>query len=93
MALDLYHSHIATCTQQVRIALSEKGIDWVSRPVYLSKHENLTPAFLAINPNGVVPPFVHDGRPIYESTVMYEYLDERWPDAPRLRPTTSSTGR
>lgn len=86
MALELYHSHISTCSQKVRIALAEKGIDWVSRPVDLSKHENLTPAFLAINPNGVVPAFVHDGRPIYESTVMYEYLDERWPDAPRLAP-------
>ncbi len=86
MALELYHSHISTCSQKVRIALAEKGIDWVSRPVDLSKHENLTPEFLAINPNGVVPAFVHDGRPIYESTVMCEYLDERWPDAPRLSP-------
>lgn len=86
MALELYHNHASTCSQKVRIALAEKGIDWVDRNLDLSKQENLTPDYLAINPNGVVPAFVHDGTPIIESTVMCEYLDEVWPDAPRLSP-------
>lgn len=86
MALELYHNHASTCSQKVRIALAEKGIDWVDRNVDLSKQENLTPDYLAINPNGVVPAFVHDGTPIIESTVMCEYLDEVWPDEPCLSP-------
>jgi glutathione S-transferase len=86
LALELYHSIVSTCSQKVRICLAEKGVGWVDRPVDLSAGENLTPEFLAINPNGVVPAFVHDGTPIIESTVMCEYVDEVWPDEPRLTP-------
>lgn len=87
MTLELYHNDLSTCSQKVRLCLAEKGIDdWVSRPVDLSRRENLREEFLAINPNGVVPAFVHNGRPIYESTVMCEYLEEAFPHSPRLVP-------
>lgn len=80
MALELYHHDASTCSQKVRICLAEKGVDWENRQVDLGAGENLTPEYLAINPNGVVPAFVHDGTPIIESTVMCEYVDEVWPD-------------
>jgi glutathione S-transferase len=86
MALELFHAHNSTCSQKVRICLAEKTIAWVSRPVDLAGRENLTPAYLAINPNGVVPAFLHDGRRIYESTVMCEYLEEVWPETPAMSP-------
>ena len=58
MALELFHAHNSTCSRKVRLCLVEKGIrDWISRPVDISKHENLTPEYLAMNPNGVVPAF------------------------------------
>ncbi len=86
MTLELYHHDQSTCSQKVRICLAEKGVAWESRPVDLANEENLSPDYLAINPNGVVPAFVHDGRPIIESTVMCEYVDEVWPNAPQLTP-------
>lgn len=86
MALELYHNDMSTCSQKVRICLAEKGVDWVDRQVDLGAGGNLTPDFLAINPNGVVPAFVHDGKPIIESTVMCEYVEEVWPSEPRLTP-------
>lgn len=86
MSLVLYHHDKSTCSQKVRICLAEKGVDWDDRPVDLVNAENLSPEYLAINPNGVVPAFVHDGRPIIESTVMCEYVDEVWPDEPKLSP-------
>lgn len=86
MTLVLYHNDKSTCSQKVRICLAEKGVEWESHPVDLTNSENLTPDYLAINPNGVVPAFVHDGRPIIESTVMCEYLDEVWPGEPKLTP-------
>jgi glutathione S-transferase len=86
MALELYHHDASTCSQKVRICLAEKSVDWVNRQVDLGSQENLTPEYLAINPNGVVPAFVHDGTPIIESTVMCEYVDEVWSDGPRLTP-------
>lgn len=86
MTLVLYHHDKSTCSQKVRICLAEKGVAWESRLVDLANAENLSPDYLAINPNGVVPAFVHDGRPIIESTVMCEYVDEVWPDGAKLSP-------
>ena len=47
--------------------------------------EQLKPEYLAINPEGVVPTIVHDGRVITESSVINEYVDEVFP-GPRLVP-------
>ena len=86
MTLELFHNDASTCSQKVRICLAEKGVEWVNRHVDLGGGENLSPEYLAINPDGVVPAFVHDGTPIIESTVMCEYVDEVWPDGEALTP-------
>ena len=86
MSLKLYHHDASTCSQKVRICLAEKGVKWVGHHVDLIHGENLEADFLAINPNGVVPAFVHDGTPIIESTVMCEYVDEVWTDGAGLTP-------
>lgn len=83
--LELYHALTSTCSQKVRMCLAEKELDWVSRPVDLRANEHLTPAYLALNPNGVVPTLVHDGKPILDSSVICEYLDEVFPQH-RLTP-------
>ena len=81
--LELYHAPHSTCSQKVRICLAEKGVEWVDRRLNLATREHLTPEYLAINPNGVVPTLVHDDKIIIDSSVICEYLDEVFP-APRL---------
>ena len=78
--LELYHAHISTCSQKVRLCLAEKGLAWTSHPIEFATGEHLTPAYLALNPNGVVPTLVHDGRPVIDSSVICEYLEEIAPD-------------
>jgi len=51
------------------------------------KGEHLTPEFLKINPRGLVPVLVHDDTPIYESTVILEYIEDAFPE-PALRPSS-----
>ena len=80
--LELFHSPTSTCSQKVRLVLAEKGLDWVDCRVNLAAEEHLTPAYLALNPNGVVPTLVHDGKPIVDSSVICEYLDEVFPQVP-----------
>lgn len=82
--LALYHSPISTCSQKVRLCLHEKGLDFESRLVDLGASEHLTPAYLAINPNGVVPTLVHDDVTVLDSSVIMEYLDEAFPDWPLM---------
>ena len=51
----------------------------------LAKFEQLEPDYLKLNPNGVVPTFVHDGTILIESSAILEYLEEVIPD-PALAP-------
>lgn len=85
MALELYNSPSSTCSQKVRLCLAEKKLEWVDRRVNTLADEHLRPEYLALNPNGVVPTLVHDGRPIVDSSVICEYLEELHPQ-PALSP-------
>ena len=84
--LELYHAGRTTCSRKARHCLAEKGLDYVSHYMNLGGFENHTPEYLKLNPNGVVPTLVHDGRVIIESTFINEYIDEVFP-SPSLRPT------
>jgi ganglioside-induced differentiation-associated protein 1 len=77
--LKLYHGRASTCSKKVRMVLYEKQLPFTSCLLDLQKFEHLTPAYLKLNPNGVVPTLVHRGRPVIESNVMIEYLDETFP--------------
>jgi glutathione S-transferase len=87
MALELYNFPASTCSQKVRICLHEKNLEWVDHILEARQSEHLTPAYLKLNPNGVVPTLVHDGEPVIESTVIVEYLDDIFPE-PTLSPDT-----
>jgi len=80
--LHLYHSAMSNCSMRVRMALEEKGLPWESHHLDLTKKETHTPEYFGINPNGVVPALVHDGRVIIESDDIIEYLDGRFPQPP-----------
>jgi glutathione S-transferase len=80
--LVLYHAPHSTCSQKVRMVLHEKDVLFDEARIDLGKKEQLKPEYLAINPNGVVPTLVDDGVPIIESSVICEYLDEKYPQNP-----------
>jgi glutathione S-transferase len=83
--LELYHSGLTTCSKQVRHCLREKGLPYKSHYVELWRYENLSPEYLELNPNGVVPTLVHDGHPIINSFCINEYIEDAFPE-PSLRP-------
>ncbi|MEE8334322.1 MAG: glutathione S-transferase family protein [Alphaproteobacteria bacterium] len=83
--LALYHGLASTCSKKVRMCLAEKGLEWESHLLNLQKFEQHDPDYLKLNPKGVVPTLVHDGRPVCESTIIIEYLEDAFPDPP-LRP-------
>ncbi len=68
----------------MRIALSEKRIAWEPIHVNLRANEHKAPEFLALNPYGKVPVLLDEGALIYESTVVNEYLEDRFPDSPLM---------
>jgi len=68
------------------LALYEKGLDFEAKYLSPAKFEQHEDWFKKINPNGQVPALDHDGKIITESTVICEYLEDVFPDAPSLRP-------
>jgi len=85
----LFHFATSNCSQRVRFVLEEKGVGWVSHHVNLIKCENATPEFLAINPKGLVPVLIHDGRTMIESNDIIQYVDEHF-EGPVLIPESQS---
>ena len=83
--LHLYHAGVSNCSMRVRITLEEKGLPWTSHHLNILKKEHITPEYFSINPNGLVPTLVHDGKVIIESDDIIEYLDITFPEPP-LRP-------
>jgi glutathione S-transferase len=81
----LHHGWRSSASRRVRLCLEEKGLSYQSHHVDMAKMEHHSPDYLKINPLGVIPTLIHDGRPLHESGTICEYLDESFPDPP-LRP-------
>ncbi len=84
--LELYHGGHTTCSRKARLCLKEKGLAYTSHFLNLRGFEQHTPAYLKLNPNGVVPTLVDDGEAITDSMLINEYLDEKYDQHIRLRP-------
>ncbi|WP_312128369.1 maleylacetoacetate isomerase [Brevundimonas sp.] len=77
----------STASWRVRIALGLKGQEAVQVSHHLRKGEHRSPAFLALNPQGLLPALeVDDGQVLTQSLAIIEYLDELFPE-PALLPT------
>jgi glutathione S-transferase len=83
----LHHAWRSSASRRVRLCLEEKGLGYEGHHVDLEKMEHHSPKYLRINPLGVIPTLIHDGKPLHESGTICEYLDESFPDPP-LRPET-----
>jgi glutathione S-transferase len=85
----LFHFGMSNCSQRVRLALEEKGVSWTSHSIDITKNAHLTADFHALNPAGVVPVLVHDGRTITESNDIIDYIDASFP-GPSLKATNEA---
>jgi glutathione S-transferase len=86
--VELYHFWSSVCSVKVRMCLEAKGVSWTSRYIDLFRFDQMQPEYLELNPDGVVPTLVHDGRPIRESSVINEYIDDAF-DGPPLKPKSA----
>ena len=87
MSLVFYYGSGSPFAWRVWLALEHKGIAYEAKRLSFDKGETKTPEFRAINPRGKVPVIVHDGKPVRESLVILDYLEEVWPASPLLPAT------
>jgi glutathione S-transferase len=81
----LYSGPISLFTAKVRVALAEKGlaydrveVGWTRERRYEPHH----PDVVALNPKRQVPILVDGDLVVYDSTLILEYLEERYPETP-----------
>ena len=81
----LHDFALSSASYRVRIALALKGLDYDRRNYKLRAGEQRDPAYLAVNPAGLVPTLEVDGLVLTQSLAIIDYLDNRWP-VPQLVP-------
>ena len=75
----------SSASYRVRIALNLKGLTADHLSHHLRKGEQRAPAYLAINPQGLVPTLQDDaGIILTQSLAIIEWLDETHPEPPLL---------
>jgi glutathione S-transferase len=93
MSITLYHDVPSTNSDRVKIALAEKGLSWEGVRISLAKREQKNPEFLKLNPYGKIPVLVEDGKVLFESCIINEYLDEKYPNPPLMPKDHWARGR
>lgn len=75
--LDMYASGFG---MRARVALAEKGVEYL----YEHREEDLSnksQLLLQMNPvHNKIPVLIHNGKPICESLIIVQYIDEVWND-------------
>jgi maleylpyruvate isomerase len=74
----------SSASYRVRIALNLKGLNAEHLPHHLRKGEQRDPAYLAINPQGLVPTLQDQSAIITQSLAIIEWLEEIHPEPPLL---------
>jgi len=84
--MKLYSYFRSSAAYRLRIALNLKGLTYEYLPVNLLKREQKSEAYLARNPQGLIPALeLPDGQVLAQSTAMLEWLEETHP-TPALLP-------
>ena len=93
MAIKLYDAVPSSNSDRVKIALHEKGLPYERVTLKLANKDQKRPEFLQLNPYGKVPVIDDDGRVLFESCIINEYLDEKYPDPPLMPKDPYQRGR
>ena len=84
MAIKVYDAASSSNSDRVKIVLHEKGLPYDRVTLDLAKKEQKTPEFLRLNPYGKVPVIDDGGNVLFESCIINEYLDEKYPNPPLM---------
>jgi maleylacetoacetate isomerase len=87
--ITLYSYYRSSAAYRVRIALNLKGVEYQQQTVNLLTSEESSADYQQINPQKLVPTLEHNGKRLYQSLAILEYLEEVFPD-PGLLPVHAS---
>lgn len=93
MAIKLYDAVPSSNSDRVKIALHEKGLPYTRVTLVLANKDQKRPEFLKLNPYGKVPVIDDGGHILFESCIINEYLDEKYPSPPLMPKDAYLRGR
>jgi maleylacetoacetate isomerase len=84
--MKLYTYFRSSAAFRVRIALNIKSLahELVGIDLRAAENQHTKPAYLALNPQGLVPALEDQGTTLCQSLAVLEYLEEAYPDPPLL---------
>ena len=85
--MKLWSGVLSPFSAKVRIALAEKKLGYETLVVPWSRKTlwgPKPPEFLAVSPHGQVPVLIDGDVTVFDSTVICEYLEDRYPKPPLL---------
>ncbi|HKA56122.1 MAG TPA: glutathione S-transferase family protein [Candidatus Binatia bacterium] len=82
--IKLYDFPMSPRARKPRIVLAEKGLQYEKVNIDITKGEQKKPEYLAVNPYGKVPSLQDDGTTVYESSIIMEYLNDKYPNPPLM---------
>ena len=91
--MKLYNYFRSSAAYRTRIALNLKGMKPENVFIHLQKNEQNAPAYLELNPAGLIPTLIDGGEVITQSLAIIEYLDEKHPRPPLLPATPEERAR
>jgi len=94
MTVIVYDHPLSPYAQKVKIALQEKGVAFrATLPVAIGSGVS-SGEFAQASPRGEVPALVdEDGTRVFDSSIILQYIEERWPDPPLLPATPAERAR
>ena len=94
MALILFEHPLSPYAQKCKIALREKKVPFEARlPMGIGTGASPDQEFLKASPRMEVPALVDGDLRIFDSTVILEYVEDRWPDPPLLPASAADRAR
>ncbi len=81
----VYDHPLSPYAQKVKIALMEKGVPFEARMPEAIGSGNTAGEFAGASPRGEVPALIDGDTALFDSTIILEYIEDRWPE-PALLP-------
>ncbi|HLK23865.1 MAG TPA: glutathione S-transferase family protein [Caulobacteraceae bacterium] len=91
--LTLYEHPLSPYAQKVKIALREKGIEFEARLPEGVGAGGVRGEFAEASPRGEVPALVDGDARIFDSTIILEYIEDKWPMPAMLPPAPADRAR
>jgi glutathione S-transferase/RNA polymerase-associated protein len=85
MTIIVYEHPLSPYAQKVKIALDEKGVAYEPKMPNAIGSGQPDQEFLKANPRGEVPALIDGDVKIFDSTIILEYIEDKWP-SPALLP-------